>query len=81
LDAAPQPERWNCIDRHDEAQLASLGCLLPQEQLGARTAEGRRLRRRVLRGTVLVCIIAGYEGKRFIYERAKELGVRSVPST
>ena len=47
-----------------------------QEQLGARSAEGRRLRRRVLRGTVLVCIVAGYHGKRFIYERAKELGVR-----
>lgn len=34
------------------------------------------MRRRVLRGTVLVCIVAGYHGKRFIYERAKELGIR-----
>lgn len=49
-----------------------------QEQLSARSAEGRRLRRKVLRGTVLVCVIAGYQGKRFIYERAHELGVRSV---
>ena len=50
-----------------------------QEQLGAQSAEGRRLRRRVLRGTVLVCIVAGYQGKRFIYERAKELGIRYTP--
>ena len=47
-----------------------------QEQLSARSSEGRRLRRRVLRGTVIVCIVAGYHGKRFIYERAQELGIR-----
>jgi hypothetical protein len=32
----------------------------------------------VLRGTVVVFVTAGYSGKRFIFERAKELGVRSV---
>ena len=49
---------------------------LAQAKLSAPTAEGRRLRRRLLRGTVAVIIVAGYEGKRFIYERAKELGIR-----
>lgn len=49
-----------------------------QARLSAPTAEGRRLRRRLLRGTVAVLIVAGYQGKRFIYERAKELGIRSV---
>ena len=36
------------------------------------------MRRHVLRGAVIVFITAGYSGKRFIFERAKELGVRSV---
>ena len=27
---------------------------------------------------MIVCIVAGYHGKRFIYERAKELGIRYV---
>jgi hypothetical protein len=40
--------------------------------------EGRRLRRHVLRGAVIVIITAGYSGKRFIFEKAKELGVRTV---
>ena len=56
--------------------MSNLGVVVVQEQLGAQSAEGRRLRRRVLRGTVLVCIVAGYQGKKFIYERAKELGIR-----
>jgi biotin carboxylase len=50
----------------------------PSALVAARTLEGRRLRRHVLRGAVVVFITAGYSGKRFIYERAKELGVRAV---
>ena len=52
--------------------------ILVQEQLSARSGEGRRLRRKVLKGTVIVCMVAGYHGKRFVYERAKELGIRYV---
>lgn len=59
-----------------EAGMIGTGCA--QDQLSARSAEGRKLRRKVLRGTVLVCIVAGYHGKRFIYERAKELGIRCI---
>ncbi|KDD77179.1 ATP-grasp domain-containing protein [Helicosporidium sp. ATCC 50920] len=51
---------------------------LPSDKLAGRTAEGRRLRRSVLRGAVMVFITSGYSGKRFIFEKAKELGVRSV---
>ena len=40
--------------------------------------EGARLRRNVLRGAVMVFVSAGYSSKRFILEKAKELGVRSV---
>eukprot|EP00887_Chlorella_sp_A99_P005398 scaffold1.g5398.t1 len=46
---------------------------LPGHQL--RSKEGRLLRRDVLNGAVLVWITAGYSGKRFVFERAKELGV------
>ena len=42
------------------------------------TADGRALRRSALRGAIVVFITAGYSGKRFIFERCKQLGVRSV---
>ncbi|EFN59059.1 hypothetical protein CHLNCDRAFT_137776 [Chlorella variabilis] len=48
------------------------------DKVNSRSMEGARLRRHVLRGAVLVFITAGYSSKRFIFERAKELGVRSV---
>lgn len=51
---------------------------LPKTQLHKRTAQAAALRRSVLRGSVVVFITAGYSGKRFIFERAKELGVRSI---
>jgi hypothetical protein len=35
----------------------------------SRSVEGRRLRRHVLRGAVIVFVTAGYSGKRFIYEK------------
>jgi carnosine synthase len=51
---------------------------MPSNVVSSRSLEGRRLRRHVLRGAVIVFITAGYSGKRFIFEKAKELGVRSV---
>lgn len=56
----------------------SLLSSMPSDKVGSRTLEGRRLRRHVLKGAVIVFITAGYSGKRFIFEKAKELGVRSV---
>ena len=52
--------------------------LTPVMQVNSRTLEGATLRRHVLRGAVLVFVTAGYSGKRFVFEKAKELGVRSV---
>ncbi len=49
-----------------------------QASVGARTNEGRRLRRSVLKGAVVAVVTAGYSGKRFIFEKAKELGVRTI---
>lgn len=51
---------------------------MPSDKVSSRSVEGRRLRRHVMRGAVLVFITAGYSGKRFIFEKAKELGVRTV---
>ena len=42
----------------------------------SRTTRARDTRRRLLKGAVIVFIGAGYSAKRFIFERAKELGVR-----
>ena len=44
--------------------------------MSAPTRAGRALRRSLLSGCVVVVVVAGYSGKRFIYERAHELGIR-----
>ena len=46
-----------------------LHCLWIQDKVGSRTLEGRRLRRHVLKGAVIVFITAGYSGKKFIFEK------------
>jgi len=51
---------------------------VPRRLLTARGQDGQRLRRELLRGSTIVFFTAGYEGKRFVYEKAKELGVRIV---
>ena len=49
-----------------------------QDRLDAPSLQAQQLRRTVLKGAVVVFITAGYSGKRFIFERCKQLGVRSV---
>lgn len=51
---------------------------IPRELLEEAGAEGQRLRRQMLHGATIVFFTAGYEGKRFVYERARELGVKAV---
>jgi hypothetical protein len=63
------------IEQNIPSEATNIHC---QERISARSIEGRALRRRLLKGRVLVFITAGYSGKRFIYERIKELGVRAV---
>ena len=48
--------------------------------MSAPTRAGRALRRSLLKGCVVVIVVAGYSGKRFIYERAQELGIRCAAS-
>jgi hypothetical protein len=52
-----------------------------QSKVMAPTRAGRALRRSLLKGCVIGIVVAGYSGKRFIYERAHELGVRCASGT
>ena len=49
-----------------------------QELCRQRSMRGKLARRDALDGKVIVFITAGYSGKRFIFERARKLGIRSV---
>eukprot|EP00434_Breviolum_minutum_P015276 symbB.v1.2.013461.t1/scaffold951.1/size304340/1 len=51
---------------------------IPSELVEAKSREGQKLRRKLLEGSTIVFFTAGYAGKRFIYERAMQLGVKSV---
>ncbi|KAF4669667.1 Carnosine synthase 1 [Perkinsus chesapeaki] len=51
---------------------------IPVELLTARTQESQDLRLRLLKGSTIVFYGTGYPGKRFIYERAHDLGVNVV---
>ncbi len=60
----------SCVGQH---------CFAPsQDKVGSRTLEGRRLRRHVLKGAVIVFITAGYSGKRFIFEKVTSHNMLSV---
>lgn len=51
---------------------------VPRRLLSLRGPDGQNLRRQMLKGAVVVWFSAGYEGKRFAFELAHKLGVRSV---
>ncbi|KAF4707953.1 Carnosine synthase 1, partial [Perkinsus olseni] len=48
------------------------------EDLTADSSQGQTLRESLLAGTCIIFFNAGYQGKRFIYEKAHELGVKAV---
>merc|ERR1719335_2153311 len=54
-----------------------LAALRP-ELVEAEGIEGQTLRRRLLNGATVVFFTAGYAGKRFVFERANALGIKSV---
>lgn len=51
---------------------------VPAKLLDAQSDEAQALRRKLVDGATIVFISAGLQGKRFILERAAELGVKSV---
>lgn len=44
----------------------------------AEGAEGQKLRRKLAEGATVVFFTAGYPGKRFVFERARDLGIKAV---
>ncbi|EER18773.1 Phosphoribosylamine--glycine ligase, putative [Perkinsus marinus ATCC 50983] len=51
---------------------------IPRELLEHDGEEGQALRQQLLRGATVAMFCAGYKGKKFIYHRAAELGVKVV---
>lgn len=51
---------------------------IPQELLMSTSRDAQALRRRLSRGATVVFVSAGLPGKRMIYERAAQLGVKAV---
>jgi len=51
---------------------------LPPDLLSTQSTEAQDLRRKLSRGATMVFISAGLPGKRFTFERAAELGIKSV---
>jgi carnosine synthase len=51
---------------------------VPTKLLNAQSEDAQNLRRKLVKGSTIVFISAGLSGKRFILERAAELGVKSV---
>ncbi|KAK9812604.1 hypothetical protein WJX72_000445 [[Myrmecia] bisecta] len=71
-------ERQHIVQSTPLSPTLNLLSSMPLDRVNDRSLDGRQLRRHVLRGAVLVFITAGYSGKRFIFQKARELGVRSV---
>eukprot|EP00405_Crypthecodinium_cohnii_P009787 CAMPEP_0206440292 /NCGR_PEP_ID=MMETSP0324_2-20121206/12680_1 /ASSEMBLY_ACC=CAM_ASM_000836 /TAXON_ID=2866 /ORGANISM="Crypthecodinium cohnii, Strain Seligo" /LENGTH=588 /DNA_ID=CAMNT_0053907997 /DNA_START=83 /DNA_END=1850 /DNA_ORIENTATION=- len=51
---------------------------VPEDVLDEASPQAQELRRKLTKGATVVFVSAGYPGKRFIYERAAALGVKSV---
>ena len=79
--AASLPRRKSLDERNeakDQALYYSLRDRIPSDLAMTPGAGGQALRRVMLHGATVVFVTPGYEGKRFVFERAKDLGVRSV---
>merc|ERR1711972_274793 len=50
---------------------------IPRDLVESVGPDGQALRRKLLSGATIVFFTAGYQGKRFILERARDLGVKS----
>jgi carnosine synthase len=71
------------VNDHDSGGQYNLDNEMATDRVGTHSREWvatmlQRARRDALRGKTIVIVGAGYAGKRFIFERAKELGVKIV---
>lgn len=76
--ALPKQERSQALRELTPTATFEMLSKVPKELLTAKGTDGQNLRRKMLDGATIVFFTAGYEGKRFVYERAHELGVKSV---
>mmetsp|Transcript_27274 Transcript_27274/g.82235 ORF Transcript_27274/g.82235 Transcript_27274/m.82235 type:complete len:541 (-) Transcript_27274:82-1704(-) len=74
----PRASRADLKSAQEGALYYSLRERIPVDLAATPGAGGQALRRVMLHGATIVFVTPGYKGKRFIYERAKELGVRSI---
>lgn len=71
------------VNDHDSGGQFNMDAQIATDRIGRHSREWvatmlQRARRDALRGKRIVIVGAGYEGKRFIFEKAKELGVQVV---
>jgi carnosine synthase len=71
------------VNDHDSGGQYNLDMLVAKERVGTHSREWiatmlQRARRDALKGKRIVIVGAGYQGKRFVFERAKELGVKII---
>ena len=71
------------VNDHDSGGQFNLDTAIASDRVGTHSREWvatmlQRARRDALRGKRIVIVGAGYEGKRFVFERAKELGVKII---
>merc|ERR1719336_605135 len=71
-------EREAAMRAYPPTATSEMMAQVSRDLLVARGPEAQELRRKLLRGSTIVFVSAGYPGKRFIFERAAELGVKSV---
>ncbi|MDE2509883.1 MAG: ATP-grasp domain-containing protein, partial [Elusimicrobia bacterium] len=71
------------VNDHDSGGQYNLDSEMATDRVGTHSREWiatmlQRARRDALRGKRIVIVGAGYEGKRFVFEKAKELGVKII---
>lgn len=71
------------VNDHDSGGQYDMDAKIAKDRVGRHSREWiatmlQRARRDALRGKRIAIVGAGYEGKRFIFEKAKELGVRII---
>jgi len=71
-------DRERAIRLHAPSPTSTMLSQLSPQVLSTQTQAGQDLRRRCASGATVVFVSAGLQGKRFIYERAAALGVKSV---
>eukprot|EP00405_Crypthecodinium_cohnii_P018813 CAMPEP_0206482574 /NCGR_PEP_ID=MMETSP0324_2-20121206/38948_1 /ASSEMBLY_ACC=CAM_ASM_000836 /TAXON_ID=2866 /ORGANISM="Crypthecodinium cohnii, Strain Seligo" /LENGTH=591 /DNA_ID=CAMNT_0053960533 /DNA_START=140 /DNA_END=1915 /DNA_ORIENTATION=+ len=71
-------EREQAIRRLEPTATFEMLNEVPDEVLEEASPQAQELRRKLTKGATVVFVSAGYPGKRFIYERAAALGVKSV---